>query len=153
MPPATASAPSSARARPLPRGRELLDGYRAALAGRGAGNRSFLGAACVFLTRWPDPQRWAEQPLRTRLSAGPSTRPLLNYLMLAGYLRPGYDYLLERKLPALLREARVSPLAADLDRFLSAATELGYTQGRGGAGQPGRSTDADPNGSPARRDR
>jgi hypothetical protein len=78
----------------------------------------------VFLARWPDPQRWAEQPLRVRLSAGPSTRPLLNYLMLAGYLRPGYDYLLER---TLLREARVSPPAADLDRFLSAATELGYT--------------------------
>ena len=72
MPPATASAPSSAPARPLPRGRELLDGYRAALAGRGAGNRSFLGAARVFLARWPDPQRWAEQPLPVRLSAGPS---------------------------------------------------------------------------------
>jgi hypothetical protein len=81
----------------------------------------------VFLARWPDPQRWAEQPLRVRLSARPSTRPVLNYLMLAGYLRPGYDYLLERKLPALLREARVSPRAADLARFLSAATELGYT--------------------------
>jgi integrase len=127
MPPATVSAPSSALARPLPHGPGLLDGYRAALAARGGGNRSFLGAAGVFLARWPDPQRWAAQLLRVRLSAGPSTRPLLNYLMLAGCLRPGYDYLLERKLPALLREASVSPLAADLDRFLSAATELGYT--------------------------
>jgi integrase len=127
MPPATASAPSSRPARSVPGGPGLLEGYRAALAARGAGNHSFLGAAHVFLARWPDPQRWAEQPLRVRLSAGPSTRPLLNYLMLAGYLRPGYDYLLERKLPALLREARVSPLAADLVRFLSAATELGYT--------------------------
>ena len=124
MPPATASAPSSAPAWPV----ALLDGYRAALAARGAANSAFLGAARVFLARWPDPQRWAEQqPLRVMLSASSSTRPLLNYLMLAGYLRPGYDYLLERKLPALLREARVSPRAADLDRFLSAATELGYT--------------------------
>jgi hypothetical protein len=127
MPPATASAPSSAPAWPVPRGGELLDGYRAALAARGVGNRSFLGAARVFLARWPDPQRWAAQPLRVRLSASSSTRPLLNYLMLAGFLRPGYDYLLERKLPALLREAQASPLATDLARFLSAAAELGYT--------------------------
>jgi hypothetical protein len=127
MPPATASAPNSPPPWPVPAGHELLEGYRAVLAARGGGNPSFLGAARVFLARWPDPQRWAAQPLPVRLSAGPSTRPLLNYLMLAGSLRPGYDYLLERKLPALLREARLSPLAADLTRFLAAATELGYT--------------------------
>lgn len=128
MPPATASAPGSrAAARPLPRGPELFENYRAALAARGAGNRSFLTAARTFLSRWPDPQQWAEQPLPVRLSAGSSVRPLLNYLMLAGYLRPGYDYLLERKLAAILREAHTSPLAGDVTRFLSAATELGYS--------------------------
>jgi hypothetical protein len=47
--------------------------------------------------------------------------------MLTGYLRPGYDYLLERKLAAILREAHTSPLAGDVTRFLSAATELGYS--------------------------
>ena len=130
MPLAIASAPTEgavAASWPAPRGEELLSGYLAALAARGAGNRAFLGAARAFLARWPDPQRWAEQPLPVRLSAGSSVRPLLNYLMLAGYLRPGYDYLLERKLPAILREAKTSPLAADLTRFLSATTELGYT--------------------------
>ncbi|QYB00233.1 site-specific integrase (plasmid) [Rhodococcus sp. USK10] len=128
MPPATASAPGSAAATaPEPRGTALMDGYQAALAARGAGNSSFLGAARVFLARWPDPQRWAEQPLPTRLSASSAVRPLLNYLMMAGYLRPGYDYLLERKLPALLREAQASPLSDDVARFLSAATEIGYT--------------------------
>jgi integrase len=81
----------------------------------------------VFLAHWPDPQRWAEQPLPVRLSADSSVRPLLNYLMLSGYLRPGYDYLLERKLPAILREAKTSQLATDVTRFLSATTELGYT--------------------------
>ena len=87
MLPATASAPSNGGpARPVPSGPQLLDGYLAALAARGAGNRAFLGAARAFLARWPDPQRWAEQPLRTRQSAGSSVRPLLNYLMLAGYL-------------------------------------------------------------------
>ena len=53
---------------------------------------------------------------------------LFRSLMLAGYLRPGYDYLLERKLPAILREATASPLGNDLARFISATTELGYTR-------------------------
>jgi integrase len=128
MPPATASAPSSgAAARLLPHGPELFESYCAALAARKAGNRSFLGAARAFLDRWPDPQAWAEQPLPVRLSAGSALRPLLNYLMLAGFLRPGYDYLLKRKLSAILREAQTSPLATDVKRFLSAATELGYS--------------------------
>jgi hypothetical protein len=47
--------------------------------------------------------------------------------MLAGFLRPGYDYLLERKLPSVLRESQHHPIAADLDRFLAAAAELGFT--------------------------
>ncbi len=129
MPPVNASAPGSAATAvaPVPRATELLDDYRAALAARGVGNRSFHGAARAFLARWPDPQRWAEQPLPTRLSAGSAVRPLLNYLMVAGYLRPGYDYLLERKLSALLREAQAGRLAEDVARFLSAATDLGYT--------------------------
>jgi integrase len=128
MPPATASAPSNgAAARPLPAEPQLLEGYVAALAARGAGNRSFLGAARAFLRRWPDPQAWAEQPLPVRLSAGSAVRPLLTHLMLAGYLRPGYDYLLERKLSAILREAHTSRLAGDVTRFLSAAIELGHS--------------------------
>lgn len=127
MLPANASAPSSAARWPTPTGQQLLDDYLAALAARGAGNRSFLVGARVFLARWPNPQAWADQPLPIRLSANSATRPLLNYLMLAGHLRPGYDYLLERKLPAILREAKLGPHANDLDRFLSGATELGYT--------------------------
>lgn len=116
----------------------MLSGYLSALAARGAGNRSFVGAARAFLARWPDPQSWVEQPLPARLSAGSSLRPLLNYLMLAGHLRPGYDYLLERKLSAILREAHASPLAGDVTRFLSAATELGYSP-QIAAGWPARS--------------
>jgi len=100
----------------------------AALAARGVGNSSFEPAARTFLTRWPYPQGWASQPLRTRLSSNAATRPLLTYLMLAGQLRPGYDYLLERKLPSLLREAQASPLGPDLAGFLTAAAELGYSR-------------------------
>jgi integrase len=124
MPPASASAPCDARRRPAPS--ELLGGYQAALAVRGAGNKSFLSAARSFLARWPDPQAWAGEPLAVRLSASPSARPFLNYLMLSGQLRPGYDYLLERKLPAVLREAPDGPLGEDRARFLAAAAELGY---------------------------
>jgi site-specific recombinase XerD len=51
---------------------------------------------------------------------------LLNFLMLHGYLRPGYDYLLSRRLHAILREAPASPLGPDLARFSSGAEVLGY---------------------------
>ena len=57
-----------------------------------------------------------------------STRPLLNYLMLFGHLRPGYDYLLRRKLSALLREAPGSPMAGAVAGFTAAARELGYSE-------------------------
>jgi integrase len=123
MPPASASAPGDARRRPP---RELLGGYQAALAARGAGNKSFDCAARAFLARWPDPQDWAAEPLPVRLAASPSARPFLNYLMLSGQLHPGYDYLLARKLPAVLREAPDGPLGEDRARFLSAAAELGW---------------------------
>src|SRR5438034_4150120 len=129
MQPAPANTPSSRRGARLRQGPQpLLAKYLASLAARGAGNSSFERAARTFLTRWPCPQWWAEQPLQARLSANAATRPLLTYLMLAGHLRPGYDYLLERKLPALLREAPASPLGAELARFLSAARELGYSR-------------------------
>ena len=124
MPPASASAPCDGPRRPLPS--ELLGGYQAALAARGAGNKSFLCAARSFLARWPDPQAWAAEPLAVRLSASNSAKPFLNYLMLSGQLRPGYDYLLERRLPAALREAADGPPGQDRARFLAAAAELGY---------------------------
>ncbi len=124
MPPASASAPCDGPRRPSPS--ELLGGYQAALAARGAGNKSFLCAARSFLACWPDPQAWAAEPLPVRLSASNSAKPFLNYLMLSGQLRPGYDYLLERKLPAALREAADGPPGQDRTRFLAAAAELGY---------------------------
>jgi len=124
MPPVLASAPSSAAARPAPG--ELLAGYLSSLTARGAGNSSFLSGARTFLKRWPDLHDWEQAPLPVRLSVNPSTRPVLNYLMLAGELRPGYDYLLTRKMPALLREAPASALGAQVAAFLTATNELGY---------------------------
>jgi hypothetical protein len=85
-------------------------------------------AARAFFQRWTDPPRWADEPLETRLSAGSATRPLITFLMLHRALRPGYDYLLERKLSPIWREIKDSPLAPDLDRFMTAAASLGFTE-------------------------
>jgi site-specific recombinase XerD len=110
-----------------PQAAPVYDAYRGWLAARGVGNeKSDSGARC-FLARFPDPQSWADLPLAARLAGTrPQLQSLLNFLMLHGYLRPGYDYLLDRKLTVILREAAASPLGADLARFLSGAEALGY---------------------------
>lgn len=116
---------------PLPIPDEAVDlyaDYLDWLDRRGVGNRTFLSGARGFLARHPKPQAWARQPLQTRLAAGSNVGPLLNFLMLHGHLQPGYDYLLERRLHAVLRDAAVSPLGTDVARFLSAAEQLGYSE-------------------------
>ena len=47
--------------------------------------------------------------------------------MLAGYLRPGYDYLICRKLAVFWRKLHQG-VAEDLARILGAAQELGFTE-------------------------
>lgn len=102
--------------------------YAAYLAATGRGNVLYERSARQFLHRWPDPQAWAGEPLETRLSADKHTRPLLTFLMLHGGLRPGYDYLVARKLTPLWRELPGSMYATDLQRFVTATVELGYAQ-------------------------
>ncbi len=120
MPLAIASAPSPSH--------DVHAGYLDSLRRSGRGNPAYLWAARVFFKRWPDPRQWAAEPLATRLSAGSSTRPIITFLMLHRALRPGYDYLLERKLSSIWREIKDSPLGPDLDRFMTAAAELGFTE-------------------------
>ena len=105
----------------------LPETYAAHLVDTGRGNILYERHARRFFARWPDPQGWAGQPLPDRLAANPHVRPLLTFLMLHGWLRPGYDYLVSRKLTPLWRELPHSPLAEDLARFVAAATELGFT--------------------------
>ncbi|HVB41125.1 MAG TPA: tyrosine-type recombinase/integrase [Streptosporangiaceae bacterium] len=102
--------------------------YLAYLERTGRGNAAYWWAARVFFGRWPDPRAWAAEPLEARLSAGTSTRPLITFLMLHQMLRPGYDYLLERKLSSIWREIRDSPLSADIDAFMTTAEQLGFTE-------------------------
>jgi site-specific recombinase XerD len=120
MPSAKTKVPSQAAA--------IYDAYLACLAARGVGNKTFEAGARCFLARFPDPQDWAGRPLAARLAGTrPQLQPLLNFLMLHGHLRPGYDYLLERKFTVILREAAASPLGPDIKRFLAGAETLGYS--------------------------
>jgi integrase len=120
MPPAPASAPE--------RQLDLRVAYAAHLRATGRGNRFYAWAADRFFSAWPEPALWAAEPLAVRLAADRHTRPLLSFLMLRGQLRPGYDYLVRRKFPALWRELPHGPLRGDLDRFLAAAGELGFSE-------------------------
>ncbi len=111
----------------LVRGPALLEAYQDHLAATGRGNTAYVQAAKTFFRRWPDPQLWAEQSLPVRLAANSATRPILMFLMLHHGLRPGYDYLLERKFASIWREIRTCPLGAEIDRFLVAAEDLGFS--------------------------
>ena len=91
----------------------VYDAYLACLAARGVGNKTFESGARCFLARFPDPQAWAALPLAARLAGTrPHLQPLLNFLMLHGHLRPGYDYLLDGKLTAILRVGEAGQKAA-----------------------------------------
>jgi integrase len=111
----------------LLRGAALLAAYLNHLTATGRGNLSYERAARRFFETWPDPQGWAASPLEERLSAGSATRPVITFLMLHEGLRPGYDYLLARKLSPLWREIQTSPMQAEINRFLDEAESLGFT--------------------------
>jgi integrase len=119
---ASASAPAAER-----QASDLLAGYAAHLARTGRGHSRSESIARCFLRRWPAPQRWAAQPLADRLSEWPSTLSFLSFLMVHGQLRPGYDYLVARKLSSFWRDIMGTPLEADMVRFREAAQNIGYT--------------------------
>jgi integrase len=123
MPPGPASAPApKRRAHP-----GLAEHYSAQLGCAGRARDDYMSAARKFLLRWPDPQSWADEPLEYRLGEGPYVRPFLLFLMLQGYLHPGYDYLVSRKLVNFWREAAAGPLGPDLESFCLGAQAIGYT--------------------------
>ncbi|MGI5182313.1 tyrosine-type recombinase/integrase [Dactylosporangium sp. CA-152071] len=80
-----------------------------------------------FLSRWPHPQAFADQPLAQMLAADAHTRPFITFLLLHDLLRPGYDYLVARKFAGLVDLARGTRLEADLTGFAEAATALGFS--------------------------
>ncbi|ANS32463.1 site-specific recombinase XerD (plasmid) [Rhodococcus opacus] len=107
---------------------DIYAAYLVHLKRRRRGNTAYTQAARSFLRRWPQVQQWADLPLDTRLAANCSTRPFITFLMVSRRLQPGYDYLLNRKLASLWHELTDSCLEPDLNQFISAALELGFTQ-------------------------
>src|SRR5664279_1606623 len=122
MLPAIVNAPAAERPA------SVLAAYTAHQNLSGRGNIAYDRAARAFLRRWPQVQAWADLPLRRQLAANSATRPFVTFLMVSRRLRPGYDYLVARKLSSFWRDLTGSALQPDLDRFLVAAGELGFSQ-------------------------
>ncbi len=106
---------------------DLLAAFARHQAITGRGNSSTAQGAKIFLLKWPDPQRWAHQPLGTRLAEGPQTIPFLMFLMVHKLLLPGYDYLVSRKLSSFWREIIGTEMGTDMIRFRQGAEDLGFT--------------------------
>lgn len=92
------------------------------------GNPSYVVGARNLLARFADPQDFAHRPLAERLTERSHVRPMINFLMLNGHLHPGYDYLFERRLHSVFREAAVSRIGPDVATFLGGAAQLGYSR-------------------------
>src|SRR6266404_7677464 len=129
-PRSTMPVPASAAGAEAPRpraGEALLSQYAGWLAARGRGNRCFAGGAAGFLRRWPDPRSFAAEPLEVMLGQDQQTRPFITFLLLHDLLRPGYDYLAERKFASLAELACGTRMEPDLDGYQHAADELGFS--------------------------
>ena len=107
---------------------QLLAAWRTHQVATGRGNPASDWAARTFLDRWPTPQAWAGQPLAARLMLPPSTMSLLMFLMIHGWLRPGWDWLVDRKLSSFWREVDGSRIEADMARFCDTAVAVGFTE-------------------------
>lgn len=105
----------------------LLSAYADHLAVTGRGNVLYERAARRFLLRWADSQAWADQPLADRVATDSSTRPFVMFLIVWGWLRPGWDWLVSRKLSTFWRDIVATPLEADMARFLDTAEAVGFT--------------------------
>jgi integrase len=122
MPPETASVRAAD-----PSARDYLAEYAHHQTRTGRGNHTTTQGAKTFMRRWPNPQDWAAQPLAYRLAEGSQTTSFLIFLMVHGWLQPGYDYLVSRKLSSFWREIAASPRAVDMQRFRQGAEAIGFT--------------------------
>jgi hypothetical protein len=113
------------RAAHVPGAAELIEEYDDWVVVDGHGSACYRNAAWAFLGRWPAPASFAAEALETQLGLTASQRPFVTFLMLTGRLRPGYDYLAHRKIGGLLAQVGRSPLASEVTRFTTAATDLG----------------------------
>lgn len=126
MLPATVNAPTPDRPVPPPAD-VLLAMWRHRQSATGRGNPASDYETRRFLDRWPDPQSWAAEPLDVRLELSPSATSLVMFVMCRGWLRPGWDWLVARKMSSFWREIVDTPMEADMVRFLEAAESVGFT--------------------------
>ncbi len=92
------------------------------------GDSRLINIARSHLTLHPDLDAFSDLPLSLRLTELPEAKPFLLFLMLHGYLRPGYDYLVERKLCGFWHELKLSPMKSDIESFLLGAQEAGFSK-------------------------
>jgi integrase len=126
MLPATVNAPCAEPAGPSSSD-EWFDAYVAHLAATGRGNPAYDSAARAFLRRWPDPHCWAHEPLAVRLSLPSSATALVMFLITRHGLRPGWDWLVRRKLSTFWSEIAGTSIATDMARFVDTAVAVGFT--------------------------
>ena len=104
--------------RPMPRTRPDRAGEHRFRAGG-----AFVPAALAQI------QTWADVPLDGPLAANSATRPFITFLMVSRRLRPGYDYLIARKLSSFWRgPGRQCPPSRSATGSSAAARELGFTE-------------------------
>lgn len=118
---------ATAPAETAPRAEELLAAFGQHLAVTGRSDITYDRGARAFLRAWPDPRGWADEPLAARLQLGQPQWPFVMFLLVARLLRPGWDWLVRRKLSSIWREITASPIEADMTRFVDAAVAIGFT--------------------------
>ncbi len=126
MPLAAGNATSPEPSAP-PIGERLLTVWREHQVATGRGNPASDFEVRRFLARWPDPTVWANEPLAVRLALSPAATSLIMMLMCRGWLQPGWDWLVRRKLSSFWREIVGTPLEADMARFVDTAIKVGFT--------------------------
>lgn len=126
MLPAAVNAPTPDR-QPPPPATVLLDAWRDHQTATGRGNPASDYEARRFLERWPNPQAWAAEPLEVRLALPASATSLVMFAMCRGWLLPGWDWLVARKMSSFWREIIDTSMEADMVRFVEVAEAVGFT--------------------------
>lgn len=107
---------------------DILVHYASRLGVDPCGDSRLINIARSHFTLHPDLETFSDLPLSLRLTEVPEAKPFLLFLMLQGYLRPGYDYLVERTLCGFWHELELSPMKSDIESFLYAAQEAGFSK-------------------------
>ncbi len=92
------------------------------------GKSRLINIATSYFELHPDLETVSDLPLSLRLTELPEAGPFLLFLMLHGYLHPGYDYLVARKLCGFWHELEASPMKSDIESFRLGALEAGFSE-------------------------